>query len=149
MRDCVVYEGLCSFQYLQPSAAKVCNITWPLQCVAVCCSVLQGVAVRCSALQCVKCVAVCCSMLQCRPQRCAISPGLDSSSSASYHTSVLQCVAACCTVLQCVALCCSVLQCVAVFCSSASYHILHPTCKHSRIYIFDTTKCTVCNETVY
>jgi len=124
-----VYEGLCSFQYLQPSAAKVCNITWPLQCVAVCCSVLQGVAVRCSALQCVKCVAVCCSMLQCRPQRCAISPGLDSSSSASYHTCVL--------------------QCVAVFCSSASYHILHPTCKHSRIYIFDTTKCTVCNETVY
>jgi len=117
MRDCVVYEGLCSFQYLQPSAAKVCNITWPLQCVAVCCSVLQGVAVRCSALQCVKCVAVCCSMLQCRPQRCAISPGLDSSSSASYHTSVLQCVAACCTVLQCVALCCSVLQCVAVCCS--------------------------------
>ena len=30
-----------------------------LQCVAVCCSALQCVAVRCSALQ---CVAVCCSV---------------------------------------------------------------------------------------
>jgi len=69
-----------------------------LQCVAVCCSVLQCVAVRyllssgwvgyvfihCkSVLQCVECVAECCS--------------------------VLQCVALCCSVLQCVAVCCSVL----------------------------------------
>jgi len=54
-----------------------------LQCVAVCCSVLQRVAACCSVLQ---CVAVCCS--------------------------VLQRVAACCSVLQCVAVCCSVLQCI-------------------------------------
>jgi len=62
-----------------------------LQCVAVCCSVLQcdddGEDVEwrqlcCSALQ---CVTLCCS--------------------------VLQCVAVCCSVLQCVAVCCSVLQC--------------------------------------
>ena len=33
-----------------------------LQCVAVCCSVLQRVAASCSVLQ---CVAVCCSVLQC------------------------------------------------------------------------------------
>ena len=33
------------------------------------------------------------------------------------RTSVLQCVAVCCSVLQCVAVCCSVLQCVAVCCS--------------------------------
>jgi len=33
-----------------------------LQCVAVCCSVLQRVAACCSVLQ---CVAVCCSVLQC------------------------------------------------------------------------------------
>jgi len=32
-------------------------------------------------------------------------------------SSVLQCVAVCCSVLQCVAVCCSVLQCVAVSCS--------------------------------
>ena len=33
-----------------------------LQCVAVCCSALQGLAVCCNVLQ---CVAVCCSVLQC------------------------------------------------------------------------------------
>ena len=63
-----------------------------LQCVAVCCSVLQCVAVL------LQCVAVCYSVLQCVAVRC----------------SVLQCVAVCYSVLQCVAVCCSVLQCVAV-----------------------------------
>jgi len=53
-----------------------------LQCVAVCCSVLQcAVPAFCSVLQ---CVAVCCSVLQCAvPAFC----------------SVLQCVAVCCSVL--------------------------------------------------
>ena len=51
-----------------------------LQCVAVCCSVLQYV------------VAVCCSVLQC----------------VAVCSSVLQRVAVCCSVLQCVAVCCSV-----------------------------------------
>ena len=57
-----------------------------LQCVAVCCSVVQCGAVWCSVLQ---CVAVCCSVLQCGAVWC----------------SVLQCVAVCCSVLQCVAVC--------------------------------------------
>jgi len=35
---------------------------------------------------------------------------------SDWHSSVLQCVAVCCSVLQCVAVCCSVLQCVAVCC---------------------------------
>ena len=43
-------------------------------------------------------VAVCCSALQCVAVRCR----------------VLQCVTVCCRVLQCVAVCCSVLQCIAV-----------------------------------
>ena len=51
-----------------------------VQCVVLCCSVLQSVAECCRVLQ---SVAVCCS--------------------------VLQCVAVCCSVLQCVAVCCSVL----------------------------------------
>jgi len=55
-----------------------------LQCVAVCCSVLQ-------------CVAAC--MPRDLP---ANSPGV------SVHDSVLQCVTVCCSVLQCVAVCCSV-----------------------------------------
>ena len=58
-----------------------------LQCVAVCCSVLQCVAGYMTCYT--SCLVVCCSMLQC--------------------------VAVCCSVLQCAAAYCSVLQCVAVF----------------------------------
>ena len=78
----------------------------------VCCSVLYLVAVR---------VAVCCSVLQyvdcgtCVNESCRILKCCSVSS-------VLQCVAVCCSevccsVLQCDAVCCSVLQCVAVCCS--------------------------------
>ena len=72
-----------------------------LQCVAVCYSVLQHVAVYCFRYSlfwrvhhsvyprsaALKCVVVCCS--------------------------VLQCVVVCCSALQCITVCCSVLQCVA------------------------------------
>jgi len=59
-----------------------------LQCVAVCCNVLQCVAVHC------KCVVLCCSVLQ---------PHLGLSVDFT-------CVAICCSVLQ---VCCTVLQSVA------------------------------------
>jgi len=62
--------------------------------VAVCCSVLQYVAVY----LCMFCVHVGAAA----PHRCC---------------SVLQCVAVCCSVSQFIAVCCSVLQCVAVCCS--------------------------------
>jgi len=65
--------------------------------VAVCCSVLQCVAVCCSVCSVMRCVAVCCSALQCVAV-CAVC------------CSVLQNVAECCRVLQSVAVCCSVLQ---------------------------------------
>ena len=60
-----------------------------LQCVAVCCSVLQCVVRRERQLALLQGVAVCCN--------------------------VLECVAVCCRVLQGVAGCCSVLQSVAVW----------------------------------
>jgi len=63
-----------------------------MQCVAVCCSVLQYVAVSLYIEQ-TECVAACCSVLQ----RIAVC------------CSVLQCVAVCCSVVQCVAMCCSLL----------------------------------------
>jgi len=81
-------------------------------------SVLQGVAVCCSVLQCAAhhathCVYVellaagrhsqCCSVLQCAAVCCSV-------------LQCVQCVAVCCSVLQCVAVCCSVLPCVAVRC---------------------------------
>ena len=70
------------------------------------------------------CVAVCCSVLQCVAvlQRVAVNvlqtPGsLAAAIRGDAYGIVLQCVAVCCSVLQCVAVCCSVLQCVAVCCS--------------------------------
>jgi len=104
-------------------------------CVAVCCSFLQCVAVRCIHFE------VCCSVLQCLT--CMRKKQYNHSENTHEHR-VLQCVAVCvavcCSVLQCVAVppsytkraiastrvhrkiscvavCCSVLQCVAVCCS--------------------------------
>ena len=58
----------------EAKAASATDYGKEVQCVAVCCSVLQRVVVCCSVLQ---CVAVCCS--------------------------VLQRVVVCCSVLQCIA----------------------------------------------
>jgi len=114
-----------------------------LQCVAMCCIVLQCVADTCrkpiySVLQCVavccsvlQCVAVCCSVLQipsgspstsaARTQFWTSNPLSSLSSCASSFTGCIDeiplndtCMAVCCNVLQCVAMCCSVLQCVAM-----------------------------------
>ena len=90
---------------LQRVAVPICSLS-SMRCisqnVAICCGVLQRVAVCCSVLQYVAVIAaVCCSVLQ--------------------YVAVF--VAVCCSVLQYVAVvaavCCSVLQCVAVCCS---YH---------------------------
>jgi len=56
------------------------------------------------------CVAVCCSVLQC----VAIWHELCVLQRVAVCCSVLQCAAVCCSVLQYVAICCTVLQCVAV-----------------------------------
>jgi len=60
-----------------------------------------------------QCVAVCCSVLQRVARRLYVSKTHMSLQGAG----VLQCVAVCCSVLQCVAACCSVLQRVAACCS--------------------------------
>jgi len=78
---------------------------------AVCCSVLQEVAV---VVQCSACGAVgwvCCSVLQCVTGCCSVLQCV------AVCCSMLQYVAVCCSMMQCVAVCCSVLQCVAVCCS--------------------------------
>ena len=87
--------------------------------VALWFSVLQGVAVSCSALwvtipltklaaylrgSVLQRVAACCSMLQRVAACCSMSQRV------AACRSMLQHVAACCSVLQCVAACCSVLQ---------------------------------------
>jgi len=70
---------------------------------AVCCSVLQCVAVCCSVLQ------MCCSVLQ--------SVALIHRALLHVCYAVVQCVAACCSVLQRVAACCSMLQFVTGCCA--------------------------------
>jgi len=105
-----------------------------LQCIAVCCSVLQ---VCCSVLQYVVvscsviavCCSVCCSVLQCVAVCC----------------SVLQRVAACCSVLQYVAVCCSVVQSVAV---RVLQHVTHShSSAHQRRRYWNTLQHTAtrCN----
>jgi len=77
-----------------------------LQCVAVCCSVSQCVAVQKSEVN---------------QDRIGHGGGIDTclrSTLIVVCCSVLQCVLLCCSVLQCVAMCCSVMQCVAVCCST-------------------------------
>ena len=98
-------------------AAACCSA---VQLVAVCYRVFQCVAACCSVLQCHVCVAVCsvavrvavsflcCSVLQCVKK---------SQWAKLKSESMLQRVAACCSVLQFVAACCGVLKCVEVWCS--------------------------------
>ena len=79
-----------------------------LQCVAVCCSVLQVVSnlrTIINSRQKRSNLAVI-TVLQCVAVRCR----------------ALQCVAVCCSALQCVAVCCSVLQRVAACCSVLQMH---------------------------
>ena len=71
-----------------------------LQCV---CSVLQ-------------CVGVCCSVLQRTCQHAIDDAGIFGWLRA-LQCAIVECVAVCCSVLQCVTVCCRVLQCVAVRCS--------------------------------
>ena len=112
-----------------------------LHCVAVCCSVLQcvavcqlssetavenvyllhipkcvvvcvkSVAVRCSVLQ---RVAVCCSVLRCAGVCCSVQVEQRDGCLACLPFAYSQ---VCCSVLQCDVVCCSALQCVAIRCS--------------------------------
>ena len=82
----------------------------------MCCSVLQ-------------CVAVCCSVLQ-RHSRYNASQYIPDIERILRRyiledIGVLQCVAVCYSVLQCVAVCCGMLQCVAVCCRVTVDTLMH------------------------
>ena len=103
-------------------------------------SVVHCVAVRCSALQCIKVtVAAERRALGLPAEVCALHCGV-------VRCSAWQCVAVCCSVLQCVAVCCSVLQCVvrqtsAVcrFCFAYTFVLRHSTRPYTTKYTCDTT----------
>ena len=77
-----------------------------LQCVAMCCSVLQCRVGRFGMLQYVAVCTMCCSVL---------NLGVE----VKYRVcvAVLQCVAVCCSVLQTIAACYCVVLCGAMWCS--------------------------------
>ena len=90
--------------------AKVRRTSSWCKCVAVCCSVLQCVAVYLrmqvpdvhirgvGVLQCIAvCIAVCCSVLQ----GVAVYLQMQVPDVQAHGIGVLQCVAVCCSVLQC------------------------------------------------
>ena len=90
-----------------------------LQCVAVCCSVLQCV-LQCVVLWChevVACVRI--ATCTCKKEMTYIAICL-SHAATCYRGAVccrvLRCVAVCCCVLHCAALCCIMLPCAAVRC---------------------------------
>ena len=86
-----------------------------LQCVAVCCSVLQCVAVfHTYGLICIPPRRECWQQPPRISRAVATRPIL--SPQLSVWCRVLQCIAVCCSVLQCVAACHRVLKCVVVCC---------------------------------
>jgi len=116
-------------------------------CVAVCCSVLQRIAVCCSmyisylvttwragetmaSVSVLQRVAACCSALQRVAVCCSVLQFAciipRDNLTCRRDNGFCICVAVCCSVLQCVAVCCSVLPCVALCCSVLQYVYIIP-----------------------
>ena len=134
-----------------------------LQCVAVCCSVLQSAPhalhyqqcrleydqLSCSVLQ---CVAMCCNVLQCvtvccRVLQCVTSSHARDARAATPPRIYAVCCGVCYSVLHCVAVCCgvcySVLQCVAIAVPYAASKAAPPgVCKSCLLQCF-TMCCNV------
>jgi len=105
-----------------------------LQCITVCCSVLQCVAVYYSVLQ---CIPVCCSVLQCVAVYYSVLQCI------TVRRSVFQCVAVYSSVLQCITVCCSVLQCHIMLQCASVWHASNRHLRSTRFYLgFGTISCT-------
>ena len=120
-----VWPRICSL--VQLTCCSVLHYIDLLQCLAVRCNVLQSGAR--GAPLCNSPVAVCCSVLQYIAVWCSVVPTWLSLVQLNCFI-VMQCVAVSCSVLQCGALCCSVLQCLAVSCSvlqclAVCYSVVH------------------------
>ena len=114
-------QGESVFVFEAPPPTSLATSSAGMQCVAVCCSVLRYVALRCRAPSSLV-RPECWGVLQRVAACCRASPflmhrPLPRSRPAARVCSELQCFAVCCSVSQYVAVCCSVLQCVAVCCS--------------------------------
>ena len=134
-----------------------------LQCVAVCCGVLQCVlqcvlqrailsprAVAQQQKQCRCCIvlqfdAVCCSGLFCL--RVLLRSSTNNPDGAVWY-SVLQSVVVCCSVLQCIAVCCSVLQQAILFAHAVALHQWPSlTLQHCNALQHNVTRCNTLQNT--
>jgi len=110
----VMRDGVC---------CTVLQLLCVLQCVAVCCSVLQCVLQR-AAVCCSSCREHCgnhCSCMMLRDVAGALRLMARWANGRVYCVArgdaAFQCVVVCCSALQCVAVCCRVVECVAACCS--------------------------------
>ena len=106
-----------------------------VQCVAVCCSVVQRVAACSTRVKLVNPDGLCWQaqgQAFCKEEKSADAHGNCVSAEVvapkfregdMCKVAAVHFIAVCCNVLQCVAVCCSVLQCVAACCS-----VLHAVC---------------------
>jgi len=76
----------------------------------MCCSVGDSIG-KYGQVRVLQCVAMCCSVFQCVAVLTIVLKSMGRY--VCWQVRVLQCVAVCCNVLQCVAMCFSELQCVA------------------------------------
>jgi hypothetical protein len=109
-----VQSGITVWQYQKRGETHQGRRVWHpgLQhSVAVCCSVLQCVAARCSVLQC-SVEALCCSVM-CKLQCAAVLRCSTRRKERDIREEVAD-IPCCSALLQRVAVCCSVLQCAAV-----------------------------------
>jgi len=85
-----------------------------MQCDALCCSLMQRVAVCCSVL-----ILQYVSLDACDLSKKSVQLGRPSffrGSESEYISSFVRAAVCCCSVLHCAALCCSVLHCAALCC---------------------------------
>jgi len=114
-----VYDNTCSMQMQRKYEHLILDLCsslcmcCPHACVAVSCSELQCVVVRCRELihiyiEICSFWCACFSVLQCVAVCCSVW--------IHFHVDICNFSHICSSVSQCVAVCCSVLQCVAVYC---------------------------------
>jgi len=108
--------------YIETGSSLHCSV---LQCVAVCCSAMQYVALGYYVLP---CVAVRCSCSAGQFYMRHVGSLRMILQLEAVYCSVLQCIAVYCSVLQCVAVCCDVLYLVAMHCSVLQCGAVHSSC---------------------
>ena len=129
MLQCCSVLQCVAMKLVFPSAHPLHPIScaFVVQRVAVYCSVLQCVPICCDILQWLQCVAVRCSALPC----VAVCMSSRDRTPVTLHQ-LCVCIAMWCGVLRCAAVCCSALQCVAERCNDFNPLLRTPVTPHQQ-----------------